>query len=416
MEKIVTEEWPKWPVITEEDVKAAAEVMRRGEMSLAGGGGELQKFEEEFAEYQGRKFCLSVNGGTAALDTGVALSGAGPGDEVLVSPHTWGATVGCILHNNAIPVFVDIDPKTFTMEPKKIEEKITERTKAIMVVHIYGIPADMDPIMEIAKKHKLMVIEDCAQATGSKYKGRLVGSLGHIGCFSLQASKNLACGEGGAIVLDDEELYEEALLYASHPTRHGRAVSGRMARYVDSLGWNFRMFPPAAAVARVQLKHLDERNEIKRKNIERLFEGIRALPGIGLPELPDYLEPSYHMIPLTYKDEDLGGVDREEFLSQMREAGVRIGHYVTRPIYLRPRHQEYSFYTRGCPWTCPYADRLVEYKKGDCPVTEEICEKRELTLSASPLAQPCDKLIDQIIAAFKAVCGRFAKKAKVSSR
>ncbi|KPJ63213.1 MAG: hypothetical protein AMS15_01345, partial [Planctomycetes bacterium DG_23] len=132
----------------------------------------------------------------------------------------------------------------------------------------------------------------------------------------------------------------------------------------------------------------------------------------GIPDLPDFLEPSYHMIPLTYKGEELGGLDREEFISQLREAGVRIGHYVTTPIYLRPRHQEYSFYTKGCPWTCPYAARLVEYKKGDSPVAEEICQKRELTLSASPLAQPCDKLIKQVIKAFKAVCKKFAKRAK----
>jgi len=402
--KTVTEPAPEWPVITEEDIRAVMDAFKAGEISFPGGGGVLEEFERAFAAYEGRKYCIGVNGGTAALDIGVHLAGVEPGDEVIVSPYTWGATVGCILHNNAIPVFADIDPKTFTIDPEKIKEKITPRTKAIVVVHIFGNPADMDPIMEIAEQHGLLVIEDCAQACGTIYKGRKVGNLGHVGAFSLHEGKNFGAGEGGAVVLDDDALYQEAILFGTHPGRHWELKDDCYKRYSDSLGWNYRMHGLAAAFAKSQLARIQEREQIRWQNTQMFLDGLRDLPGVEIPYIRPDTQPQFHMIPLTYRSEELKDLPRDKFIEALAAEGVTgIGHYVGIPIHLRNTMQDHHFYGKGCPWECPLADRRIEYHKGDCPVAEERCEKTELDFSASRLGRECSKWLKQVIDAFHKV-------------
>jgi hypothetical protein len=282
---------------------------------------------------------------------------------VIVSPYTWGATVGCILHANAIPVFADIDPHSLNLDPAAVARRITPRTRAIVVVHLYGQPADMDPILELAQAHHLVVIEDCAQAHGATYKGRKVGSLGHIGCFSFQASKHLPTIEGGMLVTDDEEVYYRALLLAMHPQRQVvETAQSPLARYVDSLGFNYRMHPYAAA--------------------------------LGLAR---------HMIPVRYRAGDLHGLPREVYREAVRAEGVNLGSYVRVPIHLRPRLQERYFYGRGCPWTCRPGHPEIVYRPGDCPVAERFCAEEELTLYSTPLCDADDALIDQLAAAFAKV-------------
>lgn len=204
----VTAATPSWPLIDQETLAEITRVITEETLCPVGAEGTQGEFEREFAALHGRKYGLAVNGGTAALM--LALHGAGvqPGDEVIASPFTWGASVSCILQNFAIPIFADIDPHTFTLDPDSIERRITLRTKAIVVVHIFGFPADMTRIMEVAQRHGLAVIEDCAQAHGGKHAGRLLGSWGTVGAFSLQASKNLTGGEGGILVCDDREIYD----------------------------------------------------------------------------------------------------------------------------------------------------------------------------------------------------------------
>jgi perosamine synthetase len=405
--KAITLKPDPWPVIDEETIESVVSVLKSESLSPVMQVGVIKEFEDSFAKYHGRKFAFAVNSGTASLDVALHVCGVGPGDEVIVSPYTWGATVGCILHNNAIPVFADIDPQTFNFRPDDIEKKITARTKAIMAVHIYGHPCDMDPIMEIAGKHGIRVVEDCSQAHGASYKGKKVGSLGDIGCFSIQASKNLNGGEGGILIFDDEALFDDVVSWASHPMRQLQELEGKpIGKYIDSIAPNFRMHPLSAAIARVQLKYLDERLEHRRANFEYLSEQLSDIPGIK----PTYVAPdcghAVHMIPLTYKADELNGMPLEEFRNALALEGLETTNYVGTPIHLRPRLTEGRFWGKGCPWECGHADRRVEYKKGDCPEAEKRCDGEELVLLSVGFHVPCRDYLDQIAAAFKKVAAR----------
>jgi len=405
--KAVTIQPAAWPVIDDETIESVVRVLKEESLSPVMQVGIIKEFEDRFAEYQGRKFAFAVNSGTASLDSALHVCGVGPGDEVIVSPYTWGATVGCILHNNAVPIFADIDPLTFNFRPDAIEKNITDSTKAIMVVHIYGHPCDMDPIMEIARRHNIKVIEDCSQAHGATYKGTKVGSIGDIGCFSIQASKNLTGGEGGILVFDDESLFDEVVSWASHPMRQLQELQDRpLSKYIDSIAPNFRMHPLSAAIANVQLGHLDERLAHRIANMEYLSERLADIPGIK----PTYVAPdcghAVHMIPLTYKADELNGTPLEKFRNALALEGLETTSYVGTPIHLRPRFKEHRFWGKGCPWDCGHASRLVEYKEGDCPEAEKRCGGEELILQSVGFHVPCREYLDQIAEAFKKVVSR----------
>jgi len=402
--RAVTIQPSPWPVVDDETIQEVVRVLKEESLSPVMQVGIIKEFEDNFAEYQGRKYAFAVNSGTASLSIGLHVSDVGPGDEVIVSPYTWGATVGCILHNNAIPIFADIDPRTFNMRPDDVEKKITNRTKAIMVVHIYGHPAEMEPIMDIARKNNLKVIEDCSQAHGATYKGKKVGSWGDIGCFSIQASKNLYGGEGGILVFDDETLFGEVVNWASHPIRQFQELSDTpLQKYIDSVAPNFRMHPVSAAIAKIQLKHLDTRLANRRENFNYLAERLADIPGIKPPYVAPDCEHAVHMFPLTYKADELEGTPLEKFRNALAIEGVENMSYVGTPIHLRPRFQERKFWGKGCPWDCGHADRLVEYKEGDCPVAEQRCLGEELVLPSVGFHEPCREYLDQIADAFKKV-------------
>jgi len=400
--KAVTLNAPTWPIIAEEEVTEVLRTLKERDLTAAGRGGVVTDFEEAFAKYQGRKYAIAVNGGTAALHCAIGAAGAGAGDEVIVSPYTWGSTVGCILHNNAIPVFADIDSKTYNLDPDKVAEKVTPQTKAIVVVHIYGHPADMKPITETAEKNDLIVVEDCSQAHGATYHSKKVGNLGHIGCFSLQASKNMIGGEGGVLVMDDESLYQRALLMGYHPMRTRLEVKDpQLTNHIDSINWNYRIHPLAAAIAKVQLKHLDERNRIRIENANYLSKGLEDIPGVKPPHVAPGCTHVYHMYSPSYAPEELKDLPKEKYVQALSAEGVIIWAYVSIPIHLRTTFQENNFfpYGKGCPWTCHHAKIIIKYSKGDCPVAEERCEKRELNLPG--FGEPCRELLDQYIGAFK---------------
>ncbi len=396
-----------WPVIDEETIQSVVRVLREESLSPIGQVGIIKEFEDNFAAYQERKFAFAVNSGTAALDVALHASGVGPGDEVIVSPYTWGATVGCILHNNAIPVFADIDPKTFTIRPDAIEKKITDKTKAIVAVHIFGHPCEMEPIMAIARKHNLRVIEDGAQSHGAIYRGKKVGSWGDFGCFSIQASKNMVGGEGGILVFDDEAMFDQVVSWASHPVRQFQELQDHpMGKYVDSIAPNFRMHPVSAAIAVIQLKHLDEWLRARQENLAYLSARLSDIPGIT----PTYVAPDCkhagHLIPLTYKAADLNGTPLETFRNALALEGVENVSYVGKPIHLRPRLQERLFWGKGCPWTCSHSGKEIKYAEGDCPVAEKRCNGEELVLPSIGLHVPCKEYLDQISDAFKKVAAR----------
>ncbi|MEO6398219.1 MAG: DegT/DnrJ/EryC1/StrS family aminotransferase [Tepidiformaceae bacterium] len=369
----VTAALPAWPLVDSEAVAEITRVITEETLCPVGAEGTQGEFERNFAKLHGRRFGLAVNGGTAALM--LALHGAGvqPGDEVIASPFTWGASVSCILQNFAIPIFADIDRNTFTLDPASVEAKITPRTKAIVVVHIFGFPADMTRIMEVANRHHVVVIEDCAQAHLAVHAGKPVGSWGAAGAFSLQASKNLTGGEGGILICDDREIFERAMSMGTHPQRlYAELELPEFRDKIDSLAFNYRMHSMAAALANTQLKYLDEWTLARGRNAQRLYDAVRDLPYINIPEPPLETERhAYYNIPFTYQPGVIP-LSRDEFVEALKAEGVNAGIYVRVPLYLRPRFQNHDYFGRGYPWAL--AEHPVRYQRGDCPVAEEMAE------------------------------------------
>jgi len=401
--KSVTRKLPPWPLIDPRVVRAVTTALQRESLSPLKDG-VPGRFEKQFARYHGRRYALMTNGGTAALQLALAGCGLEPGDEVITSPYSWGATTGCILHHNAIPVFTDIDPDTLCLDPTKIEARITERTRAILPVHIFGMPADMAPIVQIAREHKLAVIEDCSQAAGAKYRNRRVGTWGDVGAFSLQASKNLVGGEGGILITHDRKIYERAILAGTHPVRQQAELSSPgLKRYVDSLGFNFRPHPLAAAIANAQLPRLAGWTRDKTRNFAHLFQRVE---GIVEPHGAEFLRAhkgavhGYHMVALKFVHPELRDLPRSVILKALVAEGMGVGGYVHRLIPLRPRFRDLFFYGRGCPWTCRHSLRLPDYTRGNWPVAERLCRRGEVILYGNHYVLDL-KLMDQYARAFE---------------
>jgi len=313
-------------------------------------GPEVEKFEREFAAYCGTAHCVAVNTGTAAIHLALACMGIGPGDEVITVAHTFIATAEGISAVGATPVFVDIDPITYCMAPDKIEAAITEKTRAIMPVHIYGQAADMDAISAVAKRHGIPVVEDACQAHGAEYKGRRAGSLGLAGCFSFYPGKNLgALGEGGALTTDDAELARKARMFRDH---------GSPRKYEhDFPGHNLRMEGLQGGMLSVKLKHLDRWNDQRR---EAAIQYAEVLAGSSLV-LPVEAESRKHVYHLYVVQVD----DRDDLRRQLAEAGVESGIHYPIPLHLQKAY------------------RHLGYREGDFPVTESV-KDRILSLPMYP--------------------------------
>lgn len=419
-EKAVDEsaELPSWPRVGEEEIEAVTEALEKSKEDISyltsfSGGPATEEFEDAFAEKMGTEYAISTNGGGPALHIAIMAAGVKAGDEVIVSGYTWGQTASCILQQNAVPIYADIDPETYNLDPESIEENITPNTEAIVVVHLYGHPADMDPIMEIAEENDLTVIEDCAQATGALYKGRRVGSIGDIGCFSIGDGKQIIGGEGGILLTDDKDLYERACLYGLHPARSGQLIEDEeIQKYIDSLIYTYRIHPLAAVIAREQLNHLDEWNAERRSNCEYLSEGLEEIPGIEPPTVWDNCEHVYHGYSPTFKPDQVPGVSREVFVEAVAAEGVPIsGGYVDTPIYLRPVHQDRKYYFgHDLPWSGKFVNREITYEEGDCPITEKRCNDLELHIGVGPNAIGDQKdIFDQYLEAFQKVTNNLDK-------
>jgi len=409
-EKEVTLSPPNWPQVGEEEIEAVVAALRKSAedweyLCSARGGGPTAEFERTFAEFMGAEYGLCTCGGGPALHVAVMAAGVESGDEVIVSPYTWGQTVSCILQQNAIPVFADIDLRTYNLDPKSVEERISPYTKALVVVHIYGHPADMDALNAVAEKHGLLVIEDCAQATGAKYKGRRVGTLGHLGCFSIGDGKQIIGGEGGVLLTNDCDLFEEALMFGQHPLRQSWQVENEeRKKWMDSLIYTYRIHPLAAVIAGVQLRYLDQWNAERRANYELLSEGLKDVPGIEPVYVAPDCEHVYHIYSPTFVPEEVEGISRDTYIEALQAEGVPIGHgYVRTPIHLRPRMQEKRwFFGRGYPWAA--GRREIVYRPGDCPVAEHRCAETELTLGGGPRWRGDQSaLVRQILNAFHKV-------------
>ena len=345
---------------------------------------EISAFEAEFAKYMGVKHAVFMNAGTAALHCAMAAAGVQPGDEVITSPHTFIGSASAILHQGAIPVFVDIDPRTFTIDPSKIEEKITKATKVIEPVHIYGLPADMDAVKKIANVHDLVVVEDACQAHGAEYKGKKVGGIGDMGAFSFNGSKNMGTGEGGMFVTNSDE-------YAGSTERvriFGEALRRGVARPYMSygMGWNYKSCELNAAFGRVQLSRLDATNQVRIENSEFLTKRLTEIPGMIPPYVPDHTKSVYHYYKIRVDPAKMGSKLsaqdlRDRVVVALQAEGVYAAIWCSQPIYMQPAFQLREGWGKGFPWKSPYVSRDVRYDGGLCPIAERI-SKETFNLSA----------------------------------
>ena len=324
-----------------DEIKVSIEkVMQSGGFII---GEDVKLFEQEFAAYCNVKHGVGVNSGTDALFLACLACGIGKGDEVIVMPYTYIATVLAISMTGATPVFVDIDEKTYNIDVSKIEKAVTKKTKAILPVHLYGHPADMDPLMEIAKKHNLKVIEDCAQAHGALYKNKKIGSFGDASCFSFYPTKNLgAFGDAGIVLTNSEEIKKRLVLLRDY---------GRKDRYEHVLrGYNSRLDTLQAAILRVKLKHLDKWIEKRRKNAALYGELLKDQTDIIVPFEADYAKHAYHLYPVRVKH-------RDNVMKKLSDKGVRTLIHYPIPIHLQEAYRD------------------LGYKKGDFPISEKCCDE-----------------------------------------
>jgi len=399
-------DYQDWPIIGGDDRRLVNEVLDTG--ILAGGTApQVTALEREWAQYIGTKHCLTTGSGTAALHMALAAMDVGPGDEVITSAFTFLASASCALHQNAIPVFVDIDPKTYCMDPNRLEEAITERTKVIIPVHIQGCPADMDPILEIARRHNLRVIEDACQAHGAVYKGRKVGSIGEVGCFSLNNFKNLPGGEGGLFNTDDEVLLHKGMLIRCFGDEIDE-VSHRRQYNASILGYMYRNQELPAALARAQLLHLDEYNDIRIANADYLSDELSKLPGVIPPYCPPECKHVYFMYNVRFAPQ-LAGVDAEprRFRIAVEKAlykeGVLVGQWQTMPVPAQDLFQtKLGYGGTGYPWTINEEKGIkYNYDPAQFPVAQELCDT--YTIIHGIHAPNDQQLMRKIVTAFHKV-------------
>jgi perosamine synthetase len=310
--------WPKWPEWRQAWEPAILQVLRSGQW-YRGSGEQVPRFEAAYADLLGAKRCLATASGTTALIVGMHVLDVDAGDEVIVSPFTFIASYNAILFHKALPVLADTDPATLTMAPASIESRITERTRAVMPVHIYGMPCDMDPIMAIARKHRLAVIEDACQAWLAEYRGNQCGTIGDLGCFSFQNSKHLPSGEGGAITGNRDDLIDRASSFHDCGRPYG---DFKGARPNFTRGGNFRMQHFQAAMLLQQLDKLREDTVRRRENAARLSASLKEIPGILPPRLPENSRAVWHLYPFRYDADKFHGLPREKFIKAMRAEGI----------------------------------------------------------------------------------------------
>jgi dTDP-4-amino-4,6-dideoxygalactose transaminase len=310
--------WPKWPEWREAWEPAVVEILRSGKW-YRGEGGHVAEFEAAYAKLLGARRCVATASGTTSLLVALHVMGVDAGDEVIVSPYTFVATYNAILSSKALPVFADTDPATLTMDPASIESRITDRTRAILPVHIYGMPCDMDKVNAIARKHKLAVIEDACQAWLADYKGRKCGTLGDLACFSFQNSKHLPSGEGGAVTGDSDELLDRCQSF--HDV--GRPVgSVKGERQYFTRGSNYRMQQFQARILLQQFDKLIQETERRRRNADYLSAGLKEIPGIQPARLPERSRAVWHLYPMRYDPASFGGLSRDRFVRALRAEGV----------------------------------------------------------------------------------------------
>ena len=357
------------PIIGDKEIENVVEVLKSGMIAQ---GPKVEEFEQKFADWVGAKYGIAVNSGTAALHTALLACDIGEGDEVITTPFTFIASGNAIVYTGAKPVFADIDLKTYTMDPDSIEDLITENTKAILPVQLYGQSADMDRINEIAEKYGLIVIEDAAQAHGATFKGQKVGSMGDMSCFSFYPTKNMTTSEGGIITTDDEDLAEQARIFRAH---------GASVRYHhDAIGYNFRMTDISAAIGLAQLEKIDEFNNKRIANAAYLNEGLKDVDGIITPYCADDSKHVYHQYTIRVEKGD-----RDDWVDIINECGVGTGIHYPIPLYNQPIYKLLDI-DGNCPNAELAADNVISL-----PVHPSLTEE-DLDLVIEAVKKASDEL------------------------
>ena len=359
--KSIDKQFP-WPVFDEQEVKAVADVVASGKWGNPDCGDLVENFEKEFAGYCGSKYAITCVNGSVSLRLALIACGVKPGDEVIVPPYTFITTASSVIECNCVPVFVDIDPETYNMDPAQIEAAITERTKAIVPVHFGGLACDMEAILAIAKKHNLRVIEDAAHAHGAEYKGKKLGSIGDVGSFSFQSSKNLTSGEGGIVITDDDELY--AMMRSLRNV--GRIEGGQWYDHYNP-GCNYRITQMQAVLLSRQLQRLEEQTRRRNENGLYLNELLKNVQGISpLVRSEDITLHCYHIYIFKYDASKFGGLPKNEFAEMLAAEGVPSFRGYPHPLYKQPLFQNKNFMCYAIPETADYSQVFL-------PVAEQAC-------------------------------------------
>lgn len=369
-------------IFGQDDLEALRQVIEAQELWRGPSGEFVGRFEDAFGRHVGRKYVLAVNSGTSANEAALAACGVGPGDEVIVTPCSFIASSLAPVALGAVPVFADVDPRNLIITAEGIEAALTPKAKAVVVVHLWGIPAEMGPIMEVARKHNLAVVEDCAQAYDAYYRGQMVGSFGDVTCYSLQQSKHITSGEGGLVTTNDPESYARAVLYSNCgmpwnrydvPAPTPEEVAGLPTRGHFAFGHNYRMTELQGAVAWVQLNQIGRLNARRAEIVRAIEEELGSAPGIRLAHCPPESKPNYWAYPATL-DPDTGLTTAEAGLGRYNEVN-----------YLEPVYQQMQA-ERRTSLGYPLPD-YVSYAPGTCPQAEEGA-RRLFTLWTHPTVDP----------------------------
>jgi len=370
--------WPEWPYWDENVIDSILKTTKsRIWCRIQSKSGTVPTLEKEFARLLGTKYCVATGSGTQALHTCVEALGIDAGDEIITSPYTDPGTIASILSARALPVLADLDRESYQLDPDDVERRITENTKAIMPVHMMGQSCDMERIMAIAKKHNLKVIEDAAQAHLAEYKGKKLGTIGDLGCFSFQSSKTIACGEGGAIIGNDEELMDKC--YTVH--NHGTSRSGR----TEVAGPKYRMNEFEAAVLLGQLPGVYERFARRNENAAYLTSRLKDIPGISPQKLYEgTTNGSFYIYAMTYRKEYFNDVDRSKFLKALSAEGISLSTYIAQGLHKEP-WVEHILNTRVYQKMFS-KKRLQKYREENlCPNCDKVCQEMVMIWASGPL-------------------------------
>ena len=395
--------WPKWPFVDEKMIEEITKTVRSGIWCrIQSPNGTVPTFEKEYAALMGTKFALGVGSGTQALSTCVEALGIGPGDEVITSPYTDMGTISSILTSRALPVMADLDTESFQLDPDEVEKRITENTKAIMPVHIMGQPCNMERIMAIAKKHKLKVIEDACQAHLGVYQGKVMGTIGDVGCFSFQTSKTISCGEGGGIIGNNEELMDKCYTVQNH----GTARSGRS----ETIGAKYRMNEFEGAILLAQMAGAKERFALRNKNAAYLTSKLKNFPGLVPQKLYKGTESgSFYLYTMSYHKEHFNNAPRDKFLKALSAEGISMSPYISNGLHKEPWVDHIINLKVYQKMYSP--ERLKQYREQIAyPKCDQVCQEMVMLWASGPLLGTQADMDDIINAIMKV----YAHKDKLS--